>query len=268
MLRQRRAIPKPLPIPHELLASNSLFRGKHGGHACVILGNGPSAKELDLSALTGKIVISVSNGYFHRDYQTIAPRYHCVPQITYGRMTEADTVLWFEEMHAHLGDAELFLNETEENLVRRHDLFHGRKVHYVAFRESFDELSSPAIPDLTKPIPRIESVPIMALMIAMYLGFDKIAMLGVDHDHFKSKQYVYAFDLKVQAGKDFSVTQDGDVQTPWHDEFQSLARLWRQYRAIGRIAAANNITIVNATPGGELDEFPRIAYRQWLEHEK
>lgn len=267
---RRRWLERARPIPPDelsaqTLAANAALRGRHAGQHCFILGNGPSAKGLDLAVLRGKTVISVSNGYLHRDYAAIAPRYHCVPQVTYGRMKSLDVVTWFREMHARLGAAELFLNETEAALVREHGLFEGRKVHYLAFRESFDEIESTALIDLSGPVPRVESVPVMALMIAMYLGFNRVALLGVDHDHFRSRNYRYAFELGVQAGKDISVSESGVVQTPWHDEFQSLARLWRQYRVLRQIASANGITVVNATPGGELDEFPRVPFAACLE---
>jgi hypothetical protein len=72
---------------------------------------------------------------------------------------------------------------------------------------------------------------------------------------------VYAFDLRVQKSKDHSVEVDGTVKTSWYDDFQSLARLWRQYSVLGEIARTNSVTIVNATPGGELDEFERVPFR-------
>lgn len=246
------------PLPVALLRANSELKNQHYGERCFILGNGPSVKEMDLLLLEGENIISVSNGYLHNAYDRIQPRYHCVPQITYGRMTENDVVLWFGEMHERIGDAILFLNETEMDLVKRKNLFPEREVHYVALRENFDELQERNIINLSGPIPRVESVPVMALMVAMYLGFRDIFLLGVDHDHFKSGSYVYAFELQVQKNKDFSVTKDGSITTSRYDDFQSLARLWRQYRVVRQIAEHNGIRIFNATPGGELDEFSRI----------
>jgi len=246
------------------LAANRSLQGRHAAESCFILGNGPSAKSVDLLALRGKTVISVSNGYLHRDYAAIAPRYHCLPQVASSVMTEADLVAWFTEMHGHLGEAELFLNETEALLVRKNGLFAGRKVHYLAFRENFDEMTDRVIIDISAPVPRVQSVPVMALMIAMYLGFDKIALLGVDHDHFKTGTYTYAFDLLAQENKDQTVTADGHVATSRHDDFQALARLWRQYRTLREIADANTVSIYNATPGGELDEFPRAKLEDLL----
>ncbi|MGO7205704.1 hypothetical protein ACCT30_31770, partial [Rhizobium ruizarguesonis] len=167
--------------------------------------------------------------------------------------------------HSHLGAAELFLSSTEAELVRKHNLFSGRTVRYLVLGESFDERTSEEIVDISQPVPRVESVPVMALMIAMYLGFKEIILLGVDHDRFLSSTYRYAFDLKVQKGKDFTVNVDGTLTRTLHDEFQQLARLWRQYRAISNIAKANGIRIVNSTPGGALDEYERRPFQAWFE---
>jgi len=247
------------------LAGNRQLAGLHAGQRCFILGNGPSVKGLDLSRLQGQNVITVSNGYLHSDFDKFQSRYHCVPQITYGLMTSEDVIRWFEEMHSHLGAAELFLSSTEAELVRKHNLFAGRTVRYLLLGESFDDKRSDEIVDISRPVPRVESVPVMALMIAMYLGFKEIILLGVDHDHFLSSSYQYAFDLKVQKGMDSTANADGTLRTNRHDDFQTLARLWRQYRAIANIAKANGICIVNSTPGGALDEFDRRPFEAWFE---
>ncbi|MBX5170636.1 hypothetical protein HJB84_12320 [Rhizobium sp. NZLR1b] len=247
------------------LAENRQLAGLHAGQRCFILGNGPSVKGLDLSRLQGETVITVSNGYLHSDFDKFQSRYHCVPQITYVSMTSEDVIDWFKEMHSHLGAAELFLSSTEGELVRKHNLFSGRTVRHLVLGESFDERTSEEIVDISQPVPRVDSVPVMALMIAMYLGFKEIILLGVDHDRFLTSSYGYAFDLKVQKGKDFTVNADGILTRNRHDEFQQLARLWRQYRAIANIARANDIRIFNSTAGGALDEFERRPFEAWFE---
>jgi hypothetical protein len=241
-----------------LAAPNAALRGIHKAERCFILCNGPSVKTQNLLPLAGEIVISVSNGYLHPDYMKFSPRYHCIPQITYGRLTETDVVTWFREMHDHLGDAEMILSTTEESLVRRHGLFPGRKVHYVFLHNSLDEHPDGAIPDLATAIPRVESVPILCLMAAMYMGFDRLYLVGTDHDQFKSGTYTYFFQDWSLRGKDPDVTPEGKVLTPHFEEFQQLVRLWKQYRALRNIAEVNGIGIFNATAGGELDEFPRV----------
>lgn len=261
ILNQRlRAIHAARSLPWNLLRLNTSLKGSQLGGRCFIVGNGPSAAQLDLSLLQGEMIFSVSNGYLHPDFACYRPRFHCVPQITYGKMTEADVVAWFTEMHAHLGNAILFLSATEAKLVEQYGLFQGRIVHYLVLQNGLEAYSHSSAVDLSKPLPRVESVPVMAIMIAMYLGFKEIYLLGVDHDHFKTGAYEYPFELKVQRGKDVSVAQDGKVLIDRHDDFHSLARLWSQYRSLKQIAWSNNIHIFNATLGGELDEFPRKSF--------
>lgn len=254
----------PNLLPRNVLAANASLKNRHRGQRCFILGNGPSAKQLDLTSLQGETVFSVSNGYLHHGYATLAPAYHCVPQITYGKMTEEDVLAWFQEMHRSIGDAELFLNETEAAFVKKHGLFLGRRVHYLALQQSFDEMKDRHIIDISRPVPRVESVPVMVLMIALYMGFEEIILLGIDHDHFKTGRYIYAFDPQTQKGKDFSVNSDGEVITNRHDDFQSLARLWRQYRVLREISIKNGRTILNANPSSELDEFPKVTLQSVL----
>ena len=241
-----------------LTAANASLRGIHQGRRCFVLCNGPGVKQQNLLPLAGEKVISVSNGYLHPDFGRFRPRYHCVPQITYGRLTEDDVVRWFGEMHERLGDAELFLSTTEQPLVESRRLFPGRKVRYLCLHGSLDERPHSQIPDISQAIPRVQSVPIMCLMLAMYLGFERIYLLGTEHDHFKTGEYKYFYEPTVLKGKDVSTNQDGQVVSSRYQEFHELAALWRQYRALREIAHANSIEIWNATAGGELDEFPRV----------
>ena len=247
------------------IAPNAVLRERHAGERCFILGNGPSVKKLDLSLLAGETVISVSNGYLHKNFASFAPRYHCVPQITYGKMTESDVVAWFKEMDEGIGDAEVFLSTNELRLVKSHGLFPRRTIRYLHLRESFDELAANNTIEITRSVPGVESVPVMALMIALYMGFKEIILLGVDHDHFLTSRYDYAFELRVQAGKDVTIERGGTVATTRYEDFHALARLWRQYRKLALIASARAARIYNSTPGGELDEFERVAFERWFQ---
>ena len=242
----------------ELLTRNSRYRGAHEGERCFILANGPSVKSQDIGRLGDEVVFSVSSGYLHASYSQIHPRYHCVPSITYANLTRDAAAEWLAEMDAKTGEAELFLSLSDLPLVVERNLFKNRSVHYLDMSESFDAWPQKGVIDISKPVPGVESVPLMCLMIAMFMGFRRIYLLGVEHDHFKSGQYRYAFEPTVTSGVDTTVDAAGKVTLSRHDDFQSLARLWRQYRRIREIATANGVYIANATAGGELDEFPRV----------
>jgi hypothetical protein len=256
--RERKALPEQNRI-RALTIRNAELRDRHRGARCFILCNGPSVKKQNIRPLKDELVISVSSGYHHPDYSEISPAYHCVPQITYGMMTRTDVIAWFREMHDRLGRATLFLNQTEEPLVREENLFSGRDVRYVSLQGPFSQYPANVIPDLTSDIPAVQSVPIMALLIGMYMGASQLYLLGTDHDHFRSGEYIYFYESTVLRGKDVSVDEQGKLRGGWYEEFSGLAALWAQYRSVKQIAIANNVRIFNATAGGELDEFPRVA---------
>jgi hypothetical protein len=123
-----------------------------------------------------------------------------------------------------------------------------------------DHMTDRDLPDIASAIPGVQSVSILCLMVAMYLGCRRIYLLGVDHDHFRTGEYRYFYEPTVLRGKDANVQPDGKVVTSRHDEFQALAALWRQYRVMREIGERNGVEIFNATAGGELDEFPRVRF--------
>lgn len=247
-----------------LASANTELKFRHRGRRAFILCNGPSTLQQNLQPLADEIVFSVSSGYLHPAYDKIRPRYHCIPQITYGRITEQDVVALFREMHERTGDAEIFLSATEEDLVRRHGLFPGRTLHYLFLHENFDRLLSRDIPDISTAIPGVQSVPIMGLMLGLYMGFEDLYLLGTEHSELVTRRYTYAFEPTVLKGKDFSTTASGEITTSRYDDLHALARLWRQYRVLREIAQAKGAKIWNATAGGELDEFPRADLAQLL----
>lgn len=240
-----------------VLRANATLKDRHLGQRCFILCNGPSVATQDITPLSNEIVFSVSNGYFHADYAKIRPRYHCVPQLTYATLGKDGAVSWFSEMNAKLLCQELFLDQQEHALVQRNALFADRNVKYVCMaRNGFSGKLGP--PDLTGIIPRVQTVPIMVLMIALYMGFREIYLIGTDHDWFVTKEYRYAFEPQSTKGMDIGVDCSGVLSTTLWDELPLIERVWSQYRALKLIAAAMGISIFNATNGGMLDEFPRV----------
>jgi hypothetical protein len=246
-----------------LLKNNKKLKNKHKGQRCFVLCNGPSVAGQDLSPLKNEVVITVSNGYKHKHYNEIKPKYHVVPHITFGRLTEQDVESWFDEMDSQLLSEILFLS------IQQHKLFKtggGRRkinVHYYFDRGDFSEKED--LPALDRCIPGAQSAPILAIMFAMYMGFEKIYLLGTDHDWFLKRNYSYAFGQTLFAGKDIGVHADGSMpDMRLAEQLPIASALWNQYHELHNIATRNNISIYNATDGGALDEFERVNYEQLM----
>jgi len=260
LLTQYRFAPLCFALTHsDVLARNKQLLNRHAGKRCFILCNGPSVKQQDITVLKKEIVFSVSSGYKHPDYAAIAPRYHCVPQLTYSdKITPPVAIEWFAEMDAGIGGAELFLDSQEYALVQKHHLFPGRQPYYLCTGRRYFPHAPKTLPDMAGIIPRAQSVPITALMLALYMGFKKIYLLGTDHDWFVKKEYRYFYEPTVLKGKDTGVRVDGSLETTLWDELPAIEKMWSQYRAIKALAQSGGAAIYNASPGSMLDEFPRV----------
>ena len=251
----------------KILNKNKSIKDIHKNKRCFILCNGPSVKSQNLLLLKDEIVISVSSGYLHDGYSEIKPRYHVVPNMTFGKFTHEHAIAWFREMDQQLLSDTLFLSAEQYNMVAKSGLLASKNIHYIGMYGDFND--NFCIPRIDKFIPGVQSVPILAIMLAMYMGFNKIYLLGTDHDWFIKTNYSYAFGQILFAGTDPGVHKDGSMpESLLANELPIAAVLWNQYRALHRIAEVNNIKIYNASAGGALDEFDRIDFESFMTSNK
>ena len=156
----------------KLLSFNKELRNIADKETCFILANGFSVSRQDLSLLKKKDVFSVSNGYLHKGFENLKPLVHLVPQITYHKKVLSNNVVkWFEEIHSHLPrDTKIIVSTSEYEVINTNGLFKDRQIYYLDLKKSFGDLVDNSKIDLTLSVPMIESVPVMAIIVAMYMG--------------------------------------------------------------------------------------------------
>lgn len=248
-----------------LVGANSRLKDIHRKERCFIVCNGPSINKQNLLLLKNEIVFSVSSGYHHKDYLTIQPKYHCLPPYNYYKdLTYEDSIAWFREMDTKLGAAELFIGITQESLIRKNKLFKNRKVNYIYTTGLLPDERETEIEDISKRIHAIKTVPIMCLLIAMYMGFKEIYLLGVENDWWRNGgEYKYFFEPTVLKGKGDSTDETGKLKYPQsllYMQFAGFGELLKEFLIVHNRAKAHNIHIYNATEGGALEEFPRVKF--------
>ena len=244
-----------------VLARNEVWRNYHANdRRCFILAAGPSIKQQDLTLLQGEICIAVSNFFVHKDYDIIRPMYHCVPDVLVGHkeyITEEYAIKWFREMENATGQAVMFFSDGDKEWIEREGLFKNRTVHYLHFSGGWDNVERTGI-DLTRAVPGVQSVSVMALEIALFMGFKEIYLLGCDHDwilHYGTSAHFYPEAEHVMASRPgYNEWSGTDVES----ECRNYVLLCQQYKALRSIAQSKSIDIMNSTPGGMLDVFPRI----------
>ncbi len=239
-----------------LLKKNIELKDRHVGARCFILGAGSSVKGQDISKLEGEFVISVSNTFVHPDFSRIKPRYHVLPPLLkgHGHMhTENKFIGWLRDMEIATGEAEMIMHIGDREMVERYEVFKNRVVHWVEYVNTnivdFD------VPINMMRVPPIWSVSELAITVAVYLGFDKIYLIGIDHDWFNGI-HVYFYDHT----KEHSLHPDQSDLSFADSEFQMRrhAEIFKRYKYL--YSLKKNIYNANADPNHYMDVFPKAVY--------
>lgn len=232
------------------------LKDRHVGSRCFILGAGSSVNEQNIGKLEGEFVISVSNTFVHPDFYRIKPQYHVLPSLvkSHGRLhSEEKFVQWLRAMDVATGNAEMFMHIGDRGMVERNGLFKNHFIHWVEYSIAWDE-------DFDLPIdlmcvPPIWSVSELALTVAVYLGFDKIYLVGIDHDWFNGV-LVYFYDHT----KEHAMRPDQSDLSFADSEFQMRrhAYIFKKYKYL--YSMKKNIYNANANPRHYLDVFPKVNF--------
>jgi hypothetical protein len=155
------------------LIQNLQLKNTFNNQTCYILATGPSINEIDLSFLKNKNCISVSNFFIHPLINEINPLFHVfAPQ--HEPITREAFKNWIIESDKKLPEkCKIFLYKNDFNLISESN----------TRRDVFEYNTGGSYPiDICKEIPPFQTVVQIAIYLAIYLGFNKIFLLGVDHD--------------------------------------------------------------------------------------
>jgi len=178
----------------ELIIKNIKLKDIHKGKRCFILGSAPSIKEEDLRPLKNEIVFALNNFYVHEDFEEIisgdVPKYYVVAPI-HPPQTEIEWKRWFEDMEKHVSKNTVMffgLNNYAQNikyLLEKYGLFNDHLIYWFYGGIHIDKnyIFDSKDLDISRMIWGASSVSTYALIIAIYMGFDKIYLLGIDHNY-------------------------------------------------------------------------------------
>lgn len=239
-----------------VLKQNRQFHNCHVGERCFILATGPSIKKQDLKPLQNEVCIAVSNFFVHPDYALIKPRYYCIAPY-HLPITEEAFQAWMTDLAQGSGNATMFFSLSDLDRIQQNGNFASRQHHYLNFAGTWSSVSHAGV-DLFKPLPVPQSVPIMALLIALYMGFETIYLVGCDHDwilHFNESTHFYD-ETQHALNKNGYSEWNSDLEA----ECNAYIKLWKSYKFLRAIAHQQSKQILNATDGGLLDVFCRVKY--------
>lgn len=254
-----------------LLKKNLSLKNTGKGKRCFLLGSGPSIKKEDLRPLKNEVVFALNNFYVHDDFLEIMsgnkPKYYIVAPI-HSPQTEEEWMQWFTDMEGHMPENTNLIFGLNNYLINtkfildKYSLFKHHKTNWYLSGKKFDvnQFESLGL-DLTKPVYMGETVSIYALMIAIYMGFDEIYLLGMDHDYF-----LYENESEMRMYQS-AIHQNNELNRTFGNQFY-IHEYLRQYNIFSKYKSFDDNSkckIYNASNGGVLRVFPRVLFKTLFE---
>ena len=215
------------------------YKDKHRGERCVIIGNGPSLRNTDVSKIKDEYTFGLNRIYlafpdwgFKTNYLVSINNLVMEQYAEEIQQLEIPKFLaWRSRQHIKLTDNMMFLHTTYYNPKFSHDVrgrvYEGATVTYVA------------------------------MQIAFYMGFEQVVLIGVDHS------------FKAKGKPNETVVSGGDDQSHFDPKYFAKGVRWQlpdldtseqaymraryAYEQAGR-------EILDATIGGQLTVFPKVDF--------
>lgn len=260
------------PYVKNKIRGNVKFLNNHKGERCFILATGPSIAKQNLLGLRNETCIAVGDFYLHPDAKVINPEYQVIAPMHQPFDDKLVLTIMDGYKKQYSENTTYFFGyspyESSYNAVfNRNPLSRPKKEFYINYSGSRfleeDTYKSKKMWDICGTPFSCMTVVFSAIQIALYMGFDKIYLLGCDHDYLERKLIGKGFDNHhfykdkedgiegiVKFLDDFSLEQ-------W---FYQYYYRWKQYRLMKQYAQEKGQVILNATHGGMLDVFDRVKF--------
>jgi hypothetical protein len=223
------------------------FKNRYNGYRCIVIGNGPSLRKMNLSHLQNEYTFGLNRIY-----------------------------LLFKELGfetSFLVSINRFVIEQfSEDLKRVNSL----KILNWRYRDShikFDEntVFLPPSPDFRKMdgrimkgyYPNIGSVTNVAIELAFFMGFTEVVLIGVDHNYVEKGLGSKAIVSKGNDRNHFSPNYFGDGVVWQLPDFELMEEGYRKNK---ELFESNGRRIVDATVNGKLDVFKKVEFMSYLEN--
>ena len=229
------------------------FKDLHRGKRCFVIGNGPSLNKVDLGLLRNEYTFGVNSIFYKSQEINFKPTFYVVED---GHVVDDN----LNEINSYSVPFKFFPS------AYRTKLRGGSNVTFFNMNRGFYESKSPnfEVPRFSKDCGRNiycgQSVTIINLQLAFYMGFTDVYLIGMDFD------YKVPSSAKIDGNTIISQEDDCNHFDPryfghgkkWHDP--KLHNVLVSYKFCKLIYEHNGRRIFNATAGGKLEEFPRVLF--------
>ena len=231
------------PVYWESTRRLRIYKNKHAGERCFIIGNGPSLRKMDLSPLKHEYTFGLNRIYLLFDKMGFSTTY-------------------FVSVNKYV------IKQCAKDIVKLPcpKFISWNAQHLIPFTSDMAFIRSRSGPKFCTNIAKEgvwegATVTYVAMQIAYYMGFQQVILIGLDH----------SFWTKGQPNQ--LITSEGDDPNHFYPNYFGKGFRWQlpdletselayrlakcQFEQVGR-------EILDATVGGKLQVFPKVDYDELI----
>lgn len=222
------------------------FHDKHRGETCFIIGNGPSLKAEDLEMISQKGIptFAFNRIYLMFDKTNWRPTYY----ISQDEKTLKNCTKEVNQMNLPYKFIPIFIDFYYDIHINNAVLF-----RLVSSHTDYPKMSE----DISSYVGDTTTVAVTAAQFAVYMGFKKIYLIGVDHS-FSTYQNDKGEIIQDNFAKDYFTEEynkdKADLYIP------NLDASTRAFLSLKKFCDEKGVEVYNATRGGKLEVFPRVNF--------
>ena len=229
------------------------YRNKFKGKRCFVVGNGPSLNTLDLSLLENEYSFGVNGIFYKTEEMGYKPTFYVVEDIHVVN-DNIDAINKYEAEHKFFPS--IYWPKIRNN---------SRTIFFNMNRSFYESTSSYyTIPrfsaDCSERIYCGQSVTIINLQLAYYMGFEEVYLVGMD--------FSYQIPDSADIEGNHITSREDDLNhfhpdyfgkgKKWHDP--KLDRVLKSYKMAKLMFELDGRKVINATYGGNLHIFDRVDF--------
>ena len=258
---------KKHPEYKDLIKQNIEFKEKYTGKRCFIIGNGPSLKNIDFSLLENEYTFTVNQLPKNPNFPKLKTNFHIWSDarffdINKNNSEDLELLNTMKSVNTDNNKPIVFYEILAIPMIKQFNLDKNLNIKYF-IGNNFVTLKDKKI-DFTSWTPNLPTVVQHAICLAVYMGFSKIYLLGIDCTSIinvvngklktsEKAQYTYniSYNEKKRLEKIASMTSI-------RSELYSNLKLFDFYQEIYNYCEKYNVKLYNATNPTLLECIPKV----------
>ena len=222
------------------LKRNIQLKSKKTTDKCFVLGLGPSLSSINIEKLNGDTIV-VNEFYNFQGAKELSPTFYCMIDNAYAEDQEYKIMRALEMFP----NSQFLLNYKLKSNIQKKKILNDRIYYSLSIKGFFNDRNTI---DLTKNSPIALNVVCQAIILALYLDYKEIVLLGCDFNSYSLTQDIHCYE-----------EENNNRQIGLAFELFCYSLVSEIHNKLSKYANKNSIKIINATPGSLIDSYEKRA---------